>query len=59
MGNAKKNSVNSEMFAIILLSRIKLKDMFVMFKKTRLEDDLPTSVNGRVIAKFRGGLIST
>ena len=56
MGDTKKSSVNSEMFARILLSRVKLKDMFAMLK-SQLEDDLPTSVNGGVISTFLQGLV--
>ena len=46
-------SVNSEIFARILFSRIALKHI----KKSQLEHDLPTSVNGRVILSLREGFI--
>ena len=44
-------TVNSEIFARILFSRIMLKDIFVTL------EGLPTSVNERVILPFREGYI--
>ena len=41
---------------IILFSRIALK-IICDVKNLHLEDDLPTSVNDRVILTFRGGFI--
>ena len=43
------NTVNSETFAIILFSRISLKDIFVTFKNLRQGHDFPLSVNIRVL----------
>ena len=52
------NTVNSEIFARILFSRITLKhDCGV--KNWGLEHDLPTSVHDRVISTFRENLIFT
>ena len=50
-----RKDVNSEIFARILLSQIAFKDIFATLKNSRLEHDLPVSVNDRVIWPFREG----
>ena len=52
-------TVNSEMFARLLFSRIALKDIFETVKKSRLVHHFPISVNDRAISSFREGLIFT
>ena len=55
----RANTVNSETFAIILFSRISLKDIFATFKNLRQGHDLPISVNSRVLLSFRESFIFT
>ena len=50
------STVNLEIFARILYSRIVFKDIAI---KSHLRHDLPTSVNNRVILPFRMGFIFT
>ena len=45
------HTVNMEIFAGILFSRIAFKDIFVKLKNWRLGHDLPISVNNRVISR--------
>ena len=45
-------TVNSEIFVRILFSRIALKDIFATFKICDLGNDLPTSINDKVISPF-------
>ena len=52
-------TINSEMFARLLFSRIALKDIFETVKKSRLVHHFPISVNDRAISSFREGLIFT
>ena len=54
-------TVDSEIFARILFSRIALKDTLVMLKfdkNLRLRQDLPILINNRVILPFRKGFFS-
>ena len=50
------STVNSEIFARISFSQKALKDIFATFRDY---DDLPSSVNDRVIAPFRDDFIFT
>ena len=47
VNECKVNTVNSEIFARILFSRIALKDIFAKYKKSRLWHDLPASVKDK------------
>ena len=51
------NTVNSEIFARILFSRISVKDIFATLKISRLRHDLPISVNDRVVLPFHEDFI--
>ena len=53
------STVNSEIFARMLFSRIALKDIFATLTIMRPGQDLPIPVNDRVISPFREGLIFT
>ena len=52
-------TVNLEIFARILFSRIALKDIFVTLKDLRLEHDLHISVNDIVNSAFHKDFIFT
>ena len=52
-------TVDSEIFARFLFSRKTLKDILVTLKNPRLRQDLPISINERVILPFREGFIFT
>ena len=52
-------TVDSEIFARILFSRKALKDILVMWKISRLRQDLSLSINDREILPFREGFIFT
>ena len=49
------NTVNSEIFARILFSRIALKGHIWDIRNSRLGHDIPISVNDRVILPFHEG----
>ena len=50
-------TLNPEIFARILFSRIALKDIFCDAKNSRLEHDLHISLSGREISAFCGDFI--
>ena len=49
------NTVNLTIFAIILFSRIALKDVFATLKKLQIWHDLPTFLRDKVLSPFRKG----
>ena len=53
-----QSTVDSEIFARILFSGIALKDISDV-KNLRLKQDLPISINNRVVLSFREGFIFT